>query len=196
MRQTKRDDDIKSYDGPKQDRKLKNKKPAERDDDIKSYDGPKQDRKIKNKKTAERDGKIKNKKGVKDEEQYKIPDEHEIEIFYESSYDKFIEQYKLEDLFSYKLKGELLVMRPENYITDDRISHYEYTRVISERAKQIEDGSPIFVNIREGTNPIQIAIQEVREKKCPLSVRREIGLNYVEIYKVNDMTIASGTVPE
>ena len=73
--------------------------------------------------------------------------------------------------------------------TSDIITKYEYTEVISVRAKQIEKGSKIFIDIKNLSNPISIAKRELEEKKCPLSIRRMLTYDSAEIWTANELII-------
>jgi DNA-directed RNA polymerase subunit K/omega len=79
----------------------------------------------------------------------------------------------------------LYIVPPEEHITSDRLNS-DITRVVSIRAKQIENGSPIYVDVGDETDPIKIAEKEVKEKKCPLSIVRHYN-NRAEIRAVNNL---------
>ncbi|KAJ9622428.1 subunit common to RNA polymerases I, II, and III [Taxawa tesnikishii (nom. ined.)] len=49
---------------------------------------------------------------------------------------------------------------------------YERARVLGTRALQISMNAPVLVDVEGETDPLQIAIKELREKKIPLVVRR------------------------
>jgi DNA-directed RNA polymerase subunit K/omega len=90
----------------------------------------------------------------------------------------------------YEIDRELFFMRPENRITSEFITKYEFARVVSIRAKQIERDNLVFTTIPPNiTDPIAMAVQEIRDKKCPLSVVRKIGLNLAEKWDVNEMAV-------
>ena len=93
------------------------------------------------------------------------------------------EKYKTE------MHKEVIIVPNANRKTSDVISKYEFTDVTSNRAKQIEDGSKIFVDIKDESNPIKMAEMEIRMKKCPLSVMRYISSNMAEVWHVNDLII-------
>ena len=88
-----------------------------------------------------------------------------------------------------ELHKEIIIV-PDNFRrTSDAITKFEFTDVVSNRAKQIENGSRVFVDIKDETDPIKMAELEIRLRKCPLSVRRLIGHNIAEIWNVNEMII-------
>ena len=100
-------------------------------------------------------------------------------------------QYHIYDPEKYEneIHKEIIVV-PNNYRrTSEVITKFEYTDVTSNRAKQIENGSPIFTDIKGESDPIKMAELEIRMKRCPLSVRRMISHNICEIWDVNDMII-------
>lgn len=75
----------------------------------------------------------------------------------------------------------------KNYKTNPKITKYEKTRVISERASQINMGSIIFINNSEKyENSYQIAIEEYNQKKIPFIIKRKYGNRY-EYWKLIDL---------
>ena len=82
---------------------------------------------------------------------------------------------------------DVIIVKPENRITSRFISEFELTEVISIRSKQIEDGSPIFVDYGNITNAMEIAQLEIDQKKCPLSVVRMLNTRIGKIWKVSEL---------
>ncbi|KAL8733848.1 MAG: hypothetical protein Q9166_001836 [cf. Caloplaca sp. 2 TL-2023] len=56
--------------------------------------------------------------------------------------------------------------------TTPYMTKYERARVLGTRALQISMNAPVLVDIEGATDPLQIAIKELKEKKIPLVVRR------------------------
>ena len=57
----------------------------------------------------------------------------------------------------------------KNYKTNPTLTKYEKCRVLSERANQINYGSPVFIQGSERfNNAYDIAVQELNEKRIPL----------------------------
>lgn len=52
------------------------------------------------------------------------------------------------------------------------MTKYEKARILGTRALQISMNAPVLVDLEGETDPLQIAIKELREKKIPLIVRR------------------------
>jgi DNA-directed RNA polymerase subunit K/omega len=77
----------------------------------------------------------------------------------------------------------------KNYNTSNVLSKYEKTRILSERAQQIEDGShPYISDISRFDTAYRIAVEELNTKKIPFIIRRSIphSLHY-EYWKLKDM---------
>ena len=67
------------------------------------------------------------------------------------------------------------------------LTKYEKTRVLSDRASQINSGSVIFItNPERFSNAYQIATEEFRLKKIPFIIKRPYG-NSFEYWKLNDL---------
>ena len=52
------------------------------------------------------------------------------------------------------------------------MTKYERARVLGTRAQQISMGAPVLVDLEGETDPLQLALKELREKRMPLVVRR------------------------
>jgi DNA-directed RNA polymerase I, II, and III subunit RPABC2 len=60
----------------------------------------------------------------------------------------------------------------EERSTTPYMTKYEKARILGTRALQISMNAPVLVDLEGETDPLQIAIKELREKKIPLIVRR------------------------
>ncbi len=75
----------------------------------------------------------------------------------------------------------------KKYKTNPKITKFEKTRVLSERANQISNGSIIFIsNPDKYQNSYQIAIEEYNQKKIPFIIKRKYGNSY-EYWKLIDL---------
>jgi DNA-directed RNA polymerase subunit K/omega len=70
---------------------------------------------------------------------------------------------------------EVIVVKPENRITSDKLSKYEITEMISIRAMQIAQYNNCLVDIGGLTDPIDMAKREIMMRMCPLILRRDMG---------------------
>jgi len=122
--------------------------------------------------------------------------EDEEKFFNKDSYDYLIKKYGMNILSPNNYinndiyKEEIIVPR-EYRQTSEIMTQAEYVRVISERSKQIENGSRYFIELTNETEPNEIAINEIKQKKCPLSIVRYVANNKTikEIWNVNEMII-------
>ena len=70
------------------------------------------------------------------------------------------------------------------------MTKYEYTRILGQRAKQIEGGAQPFVAVEPNIiDSYLIAENELREKKIPFIIRRPIPNGGFEYWNVNDLEI-------
>ena len=89
------------------------------------------------------------------------------------------------------------VVRDANGIVVDNLhktlpmmSKYEKTRILGQRAKQINDGATPFVKVPEGViDGYLIAIKELEEKKIPFIIRRTLPNRGSEYWMVEDLEI-------
>lgn len=70
------------------------------------------------------------------------------------------------------------------------LSKYERTRILGERAKQINDGAKAFVNIDPSViDGYLIALAELEQKKIPFIIRRPLSNGASEYWKLKDLEI-------
>jgi DNA-directed RNA polymerase I, II, and III subunit RPABC2 len=120
--------------------------------------------------------------------------EDEGEFFNDDSYNAFTKKNGIELLSETNYTNndvhKIEITTPnDRRITSEIMTLSEYTRVISERAKQIENGSMIFVDLKGESNPIKLAEIEILQKKCPIKIIRYITPHIKEIYSVNEMIV-------
>lgn len=74
-------------------------------------------------------------------------------------------------------------------VLPDRMNIFEFAEVVGDRINQIKSGAPVYVNL-PGADEEQIAIKEIIDKKCPLSIDREVapGSGEFETWEVNEMS--------
>ncbi|KAL2271753.1 hypothetical protein VTJ83DRAFT_1124 [Remersonia thermophila] len=67
------------------------------------------------------------------------------------------------------------------------MTKYERARILGTRALQISMNAPVLVDLEGETDPLQIAIKELREKKIPLIVRRYLPDGYYEDWTCEEL---------
>lgn len=120
-------------------------------------------------------------------------DADEEKFFDEENFREYSDRIKFRvfdpEKYENETRKEIIIVPKQYRKTSENITKFEFTSVVSNRAKQIENGSIVFADIGDETDPIIMAEIEVRKKKCPLSVRRMLNYNIAEIWDVNEMTI-------
>lgn len=79
------------------------------------------------------------------------------------------------------------IIKSDDKITSNILTIYEMTELIGIRATQISQGSPVFIDIDCISDPIEMAKKEILNNKCPLYVKRYIGLDKYELWDPNIM---------
>ncbi|CAK7269685.1 subunit common to RNA polymerases I, II, and III [Sporothrix epigloea] len=67
------------------------------------------------------------------------------------------------------------------------MTKYERARILGTRALQISMNAPVLVDLEGETDPLQIAMKELREKKVPLIVRRYLPDGYYEDWTCEEL---------
>ncbi|KAF6815685.1 DNA-directed RNA polymerases I, II, and III subunit RPABC2 [Colletotrichum musicola] len=75
----------------------------------------------------------------------------------------------------------------EDRVTTPYMTKYERARILGTRALQISMNAPVLVDLEGETDPLQIAIKELREKKIPLIVRRYMPDGYYEDWSCEEL---------
>lgn len=133
-----------------------------------------------------------------DDEEYD-DDENEDEYykFDEETRQTFLEHHHPEaKIHNYE---EILLLskvqrNKEGIIVDDFhqtlpfLTKYERTRVLGQRAKQLDDGANAFISVPENViDGYQIAEMELEEKKIPFIIRRPLPNGNSEYWKIEDL---------
>jgi DNA-directed RNA polymerase I, II, and III subunit RPABC2 len=74
-------------------------------------------------------------------------------------------------------------------ITTKYMTKYERARVLGTRALQISMNAPVTVEIAGETDPLRIAMKELRERKIPLIIRRYLPDNSCEDWSLDELII-------
>ncbi|KAI9740681.1 MAG: DNA-directed RNA polymerases I II and III subunit RPABC2 [Claussenomyces sp. TS43310] len=71
--------------------------------------------------------------------------------------------------------------------TTPYMTKYERARILGTRALQISMNAPVLVDLEGETDPLQIAIKELSEKKIPLIVRRYMPDGWYEDWTCEEL---------
>mmetsp|Transcript_12970 Transcript_12970/g.24569 ORF Transcript_12970/g.24569 Transcript_12970/m.24569 type:complete len:133 (+) Transcript_12970:66-464(+) len=87
--------------------------------------------------------------------------------------------------------GETPTQSNENKerVTTKFMTKYERARVLGTRALQISMNAPVLVETKNLSDPLQIAMKELREKKIPFVIRRYLPDGSYEDWGIDELTI-------
>ena len=74
-------------------------------------------------------------------------------------------------------------------ITTPYMTKYEKAKLVGIRATQISEGADIMVDLHGETDPLMIAIKELKQRKCPLIIRRRFPDGSYEDWTTNELII-------
>ena len=74
-------------------------------------------------------------------------------------------------------------------ITTKFMTKYERARVLGTRALQISMNAPVMVDIAGETDPLKIAMKEMRERKIPMIIRRYLPDNSYEDWSLDELIL-------
>jgi DNA-directed RNA polymerase I, II, and III subunit RPABC2 len=89
-----------------------------------------------------------------------------------------------------------VVRNSDGVIVDDLhrtipiMTKYEKTRILGQRAKQLNEGAPAFIKIDSTViDGYLIAVKELEQKKTPFIIRRPLPNGGSEYWRVQDLEI-------
>lgn len=74
-------------------------------------------------------------------------------------------------------------------ITSKYLTKYERARVLGTRALQISMNAPLMVDAGPETDPLEIAMIELREKKIPFTIRRYMPDSSYEDWSLQELIV-------
>lgn len=74
-------------------------------------------------------------------------------------------------------------------ITTRYMTKYEKARVLGTRALQISMNAPIMVQLTGETDPLDIAMKELRQKKIPFTIRRYLPDGSYEDWRTDELIV-------
>lgn len=95
-----------------------------------------------------------------------------------------------EDLLDIDYYRTTIIVPDEERITSDIMTMFELSEIIGLRSQQIAMKETVFTNVDNLTNTRDMAIKELIDRKCPLSIVRIVkkGIKQMkEIWACNDM---------
>ncbi|KAK9471019.1 subunit common to RNA polymerases I, II, and III [Dipodascopsis tothii] len=87
-----------------------------------------------------------------------------------------------------KTEKELAIAK-EDRTTTPYMTKYERARILGTRALQISMNAPVLIDLEGETDPLQIAMKELAQKKIPLVVRRYMPDGSYEDWSCDELII-------
>ncbi|KAJ7372964.1 DNA-directed RNA polymerases I, II, and III subunit RPABC2 [Desmophyllum pertusum] len=78
---------------------------------------------------------------------------------------------------------------PSKRTTTPYMTKYERARVLGTRALQISMGAPVMVELEGQTDPLQIAMKELKARKIPIIIRRYLPDGSHEDWAIDELII-------
>eukprot|EP00095_Tigriopus_kingsejongensis_P011626 snap_masked-scaffold638_size121162-processed-gene-0.22 protein:Tk11626 transcript:snap_masked-scaffold638_size121162-processed-gene-0.22-mRNA-1 annotation:"dna-directed rna polymerases and iii subunit rpabc2-like" len=85
--------------------------------------------------------------------------------------------------------GEGDGMKNAKRVTTPYMTKYERARVLGTRALQIAMCAPVMVELEGETDPLEIAMKELKQRKIPIIVRRYMPDGSYEDWGIDEMII-------
>jgi len=125
-----------------------------------------------------------------DEEYYKF-DEETRQTFLEDNHpESKIHNYEEITLLSKVERNKDGIVIDDNHRTLPFLTKFERTRILGQRAKQLDDGANSFVSVPQNIiDGYQIAELELEEKKIPFIIRRPLPNGKSEYWKIEDLEV-------
>lgn len=74
-------------------------------------------------------------------------------------------------------------------VTSNRMTRFEKTRIVGTRALQLSMNAPPLVDIEDETDPVKIALKELKQGKMPYILRRILPDGSIEDWSIKEMIL-------
>ncbi|KAK7357972.1 hypothetical protein VNO80_17270 [Phaseolus coccineus] len=115
------------------------------------------------------------------------PPEPEIEEGAEEDPDSKNDEMVGDAIDTEEKEEEQPVERPRK--TSKYMTKYERARILGTRAVQISMNAPVMVELEGETDPLEIAMKELRERKIPFTIRRYLPDGSYEDWGVDELIV-------
>lgn len=87
------------------------------------------------------------------------------------------------------LQAQGQAVQPSKRITTPYLTKYERARVLGTRALQIAMCAPVMVELEGLTDPLKIAMKELKARKIPMIIRRFLPDGSFEDWSIDELII-------
>jgi DNA-directed RNA polymerase I, II, and III subunit RPABC2 len=121
--------------------------------------------------------------------------EEYVEVAEESTNNKLLNKQYTGFKFKPIIHKTVTYLHPDNRITSNVMTKFDYTEITGIRARQIEKNGVCYTDVSNITDPLDKAKKEIKDKKCPLSIIRTIVPDMLyEKWHVNEMSLPHDTM--
>jgi len=106
--------------------------------------------------------------------------------------DQYLEDIEdIEDNSDKKKKNIIKLKVMSTNVTPNRMTTYEFTRILGDRARHLDNGAHPYVDVSNMTSSIEIAYTEIIQRKLPMTITRGLGGKTVDILRIMEMDLPS-----
>ncbi|XP_022908411.1 DNA-directed RNA polymerases I, II, and III subunit RPABC2 [Onthophagus taurus] len=117
----------------------------------------------------------------------------------QDEFDDDVDDENIDDLEQHEEEGDNIdILQPgqagggvpkHKRITTKYMTKYERARVLGTRALQIAMCAPVMVELEGETDPLQIAMKELKQRKIPIIIRRYLPDHSYEDWAIDELII-------
>ncbi|KAL6839612.1 hypothetical protein ACP4OV_030551 [Aristida adscensionis] len=95
----------------------------------------------------------------------------------------------LDDVVGTEVEDKEHEKKPRERKTSKYMTKYERARILGTRALQISMNAPVMVELEGETDPLEIAMKELRARKIPFTIRRYLPDGSYEDWGVDELIV-------
>ena len=84
-------------------------------------------------------------------------------------------------------KKEIVFVSKNDRITNNKLTKFEFVRLLSERSKHLSEGAPSTLKIKGNMSYEEIARKEIMDGSVPLTIIRPLRNNHYEYWDVEEL---------
>ena len=106
---------------------------------------------------------------------------------YEQVEEEMLQEIELQETIETSEPTKPQAIPKDKRLSTPYMTKYEKARILGTRALQISMNAPVMVDLAGESDPLQIALKELREKKLPLMIRRYMPDGCWEDWTVSEL---------
>jgi len=127
---------------------------------------------------------------MSDEEDNTAGFEEEVDDAEEDDFEETENQgYEMPQVDVLPATADGIPQAPKPKVTTPYMTKYERARVLGTRALQISMNAPVMVELEGETDPLQIAMKELKGRKIPIIIRRYLPDGSFEDWAIDELII-------